>query len=534
MASPYLPIPFKTPFNVDFSKGNTLITFLGDIPEKSNSFKIVLQAENEGNVGLYFEPNMEAGFIVRKSSKGGSWIEEEKSGPCPLKAGDPFEIMILIEKDEFEIAVNGQPFTKYKHNIEPKDLKFVKVEGDIHLAGVNFFNETIDEDDSNNFRPSSKPIHTEGRGSTEGPITSSKAQPVKGENLYGGYSYNQPNQQYSPPINTNPNFYPNNSPSVNLYQNSNSLRGNSPNIGFNIPQDLLNQGSSDQYNLNNQSQATSASNFYNDNNFNSIKTGLSTNSPRSDNAYNSGATNNSYKNVDYYGDYYGEGDKKTEGEAWKDPLASGGGGGSGKPAYKVEEPGSDEEGETNYNRPQGGGGYGENMGGQGGGLGNLAGLFGSGGQGGGGGLGALAGLLSGGGQGGGGQNIPQTFPGRKSKFDFANGSGLAGAAATAIGAYAMNRLLNNRNNMGGGGMGGGGGGMGGLSGLFGSGGGGGGAGNPLANMILGAVGSAAGSKMGYDITNQIPGMNKLSQSGVPTGMIGSFIGSLMGNKLVRQ
>ncbi|CAK9294727.1 unnamed protein product [Gordionus sp. m RMFG-2023] len=418
MASPYLPIPFKTPFNVDFSKGNTLITFLGDIPEKSNSFKIVLQAENEGNVGLYFEPNMEAGFIVRKSSKGGSWIEEEKSGPCPLKAGDPFEIMILIEKDEFEIAVNGQPFTKYKHNIEPKDLKFVKVEGDIHLAGVNFFNETIDEDDSNNFRPSSKPIHTEGRGSTEGPITSSKAQPVKGENLYG--------------------------------------------------------------------------------------------------------------------DYYGEGDKKTEGEAWKDPLASGGGGGSGKPAYKVEEPGSDEEGETNYNRPQGGGGYGENMGGQGGGLGNLAGLFGSGGQGGGGGLGALAGLLSGGGQGGGGQNIPQTFPGRKSKFDFANGSGLAGAAATAIGAYAMNRLLNNRNNMGGGGMGGGGGGMGGLSGLFGSGGGGGGAGNPLANMILGAVGSAAGSKMGYDITNQIPGMNKLSQSGVPTGMIGSFIGSLMGNKLVRQ
>jgi len=115
----------------------------GHIPHHSQSFSINMQCGNQINprsdCALHFNPRLNQGCIVRNSYTGHSWGREERSGGTGgMRAGQPFNVMILCEQNEWMIAVNGSHFCKFGHRLSKQHVKNITVEGDVQVNVIRF------------------------------------------------------------------------------------------------------------------------------------------------------------------------------------------------------------------------------------------------------------------------------------------------------------------------------------------------------------------------------------------------------------
>ncbi|XP_054274060.1 uncharacterized protein LOC128993941 isoform X9 [Macrosteles quadrilineatus] len=58
----------------------------------------------------------------------------------PFRPGQPFYIEFYITKDQFQVAVDGQHYISYSHQLSFKDINRIQVRGHITLANVDFQN----------------------------------------------------------------------------------------------------------------------------------------------------------------------------------------------------------------------------------------------------------------------------------------------------------------------------------------------------------------------------------------------------------
>ena len=55
-----------------------------------------------------------------------------------MMAGQPFEVMILIEMDHFKIAINGAHFTEFRYRIPLNRISHLSIDGDVSIASITF------------------------------------------------------------------------------------------------------------------------------------------------------------------------------------------------------------------------------------------------------------------------------------------------------------------------------------------------------------------------------------------------------------
>ncbi|XP_059474179.1 galectin-9C-like isoform X2 [Neocloeon triangulifer] len=161
IAAASLPIPTRScPANLSTFCSHIVgpgTPFLGDIPEGlaighqvevkgkvkvlPHSFAVNLQRGKtvwpQPPIILHINPRFKEGhIIVRNALLKGCWGNEERSGGCPLKPGQPFHLVIRCESKQFNIAINGIAFAtfKYRHPIE--DVDTILVEGDVKVSDI--------------------------------------------------------------------------------------------------------------------------------------------------------------------------------------------------------------------------------------------------------------------------------------------------------------------------------------------------------------------------------------------------------------
>ncbi|XP_054154422.1 galectin-4-like [Oppia nitens] len=74
--------------------------------------------------------------VVRNSLQGQRWGPEESFGGFPFIGGQPFELLILVESDNFKIAINGQHFTEFRHRLPLNRISHLSIDGDVSIASI--------------------------------------------------------------------------------------------------------------------------------------------------------------------------------------------------------------------------------------------------------------------------------------------------------------------------------------------------------------------------------------------------------------
>uniref|UniRef100_A0A3B4AJ11 Galectin n=1 Tax=Periophthalmus magnuspinnatus TaxID=409849 RepID=A0A3B4AJ11_9GOBI len=137
---PSAPSQPSVPFQHDFSAGlheKMLITIAGTVKPQ-----FIIDFHAGSDLVFHFNPRFnEAGrqVIVRNSEIGKRWGKEERDLPhFPFKAGQGFEIKMLVTNQCFKVAVNNSHLLEFKHRAPNlRAINRMNVFHDVTLSKVN-------------------------------------------------------------------------------------------------------------------------------------------------------------------------------------------------------------------------------------------------------------------------------------------------------------------------------------------------------------------------------------------------------------
>ncbi|XP_066881773.1 galectin-8 isoform X3 [Kogia breviceps] len=121
----------------------TLIVLRGHVPSDSDRFQVDLQCGSSvkprADVAFHFNPRFRrANCIVCNTLKNEKWGREEISYDVPFKEGKPFEIVVMVLKDKFQVAVNGKHTLIYAHRISLEKIDTLGIYGKVVIHSVGF------------------------------------------------------------------------------------------------------------------------------------------------------------------------------------------------------------------------------------------------------------------------------------------------------------------------------------------------------------------------------------------------------------
>ena len=92
---------------------------------------MVFNIRQGDEIVLHFNPRFNEDCVVRNSHIGGSWGNEERhmDGKLPFTPDNFYSAVIICQESGYEIAINGQFFTHFKHRPSPvKEFKEMTIE----------------------------------------------------------------------------------------------------------------------------------------------------------------------------------------------------------------------------------------------------------------------------------------------------------------------------------------------------------------------------------------------------------------------
>ncbi|KAM8833817.1 galectin-3 [Synchiropus picturatus] len=126
-----LMVPFDLPLHAGIMP-RLLITIVGEPLPGANRFNVDFMKGHD--VVFHFNPRFHEQAIVRNTNVAGCWGPEEREGGFPFVPGQRFELKILVEEDDFKVAVNGTHLLEYEHRVGGMDeVTLVRVAGDVVL-----------------------------------------------------------------------------------------------------------------------------------------------------------------------------------------------------------------------------------------------------------------------------------------------------------------------------------------------------------------------------------------------------------------
>ncbi|CAL1575337.1 unnamed protein product [Knipowitschia caucasica] len=133
-AGPYggsMMVPFDLPLHAGIMP-NLVITIVGEPVPGADRFQVDLIKGSD--VVFHLNPRFPENTIVRNSNLGGFWGPEERDGYFPFVQGQRFELKILVDEDEFKVAVDGTHLLEYEHRVGGlEEVTLLRIMGDVVL-----------------------------------------------------------------------------------------------------------------------------------------------------------------------------------------------------------------------------------------------------------------------------------------------------------------------------------------------------------------------------------------------------------------
>ncbi|XP_033287197.1 galectin-8 isoform X1 [Orcinus orca] len=135
-------IPYVGTISEQLEPG-TLIVLRGHVPSDSDRFQVDLQCGSSvkprADVAFHFNPRFRrANCIVCNTLKNEKWGWEEITYDMPFNKEKSFEIVIMVLKDKFQVAVNGKHTLIYAHRISLEKINTLGIYGKVIIHSVGF------------------------------------------------------------------------------------------------------------------------------------------------------------------------------------------------------------------------------------------------------------------------------------------------------------------------------------------------------------------------------------------------------------
>lgn len=133
----YFKLPFETGFPAGHLNAGDRILLYGMPTGKK--FEINLIGGN-GDVLLHFNPRFKETAVIRNSSIGGTWGQEEREGGFPFKKDIAFDLVLVNEPYSIQIFIDNQRFGTFAHRTANPafDYKGIRIDGELELTGLEF------------------------------------------------------------------------------------------------------------------------------------------------------------------------------------------------------------------------------------------------------------------------------------------------------------------------------------------------------------------------------------------------------------
>ncbi|XP_014644445.1 PREDICTED: galectin-8 isoform X2 [Ceratotherium simum simum] len=138
--NPIIPYVGTIPDQLD---PGTLIVVRGHVPNDSDRFQVDLQCGSSvkprADVAFHFNPRFKrTNCIVCNTLKNEKWGWEEITYDMPFKKERSFEIVLMVLKDKFQVAVNGKHILLYAHRISPEKIDTLGIYGKVNIHSIGF------------------------------------------------------------------------------------------------------------------------------------------------------------------------------------------------------------------------------------------------------------------------------------------------------------------------------------------------------------------------------------------------------------
>ncbi|KAM4812525.1 galectin-8 isoform X3 [Urocitellus parryii] len=135
-------IPYVGTISEQLDPGS-LIVIRGHVPSDADRFQVDLQCGSSikprADVAFHFNPRFKrTNCIVCNTLISEKWGWEEITYDMPFKKEKSFEIVIMVLKDKFQVAVNGKHILLYAHRISPEKIDTLGIYGQVNVHSVGF------------------------------------------------------------------------------------------------------------------------------------------------------------------------------------------------------------------------------------------------------------------------------------------------------------------------------------------------------------------------------------------------------------
>ncbi|XP_075388424.1 galectin-8 isoform X3 [Tenrec ecaudatus] len=138
--NPVIPYVGTIPEQLD---PGTLIVIRGHVPSDSDRFQVDLQCGSSvkprADVAFHLNPRFKrSSCIVCNTLLNEKWGREDITYDSPFQKEKSFEIVIMVLKEKFQVAVNGKHTLLYVHRISPEKVDTLGIYGRVNIHSVGF------------------------------------------------------------------------------------------------------------------------------------------------------------------------------------------------------------------------------------------------------------------------------------------------------------------------------------------------------------------------------------------------------------
>ncbi|KFR09677.1 Galectin-8, partial [Opisthocomus hoazin] len=124
------------------------IVIRGTVPDDADRFQVDLQCgsstQPRADVAFHLNPRFKKhGCVVCNTLEREKWGWEEITYHMPFQKGKPFEIVIMILKDKFQVSVNKRHLLLYNHRISLERIDTLGIYGQVHIETIDFVSNVI-------------------------------------------------------------------------------------------------------------------------------------------------------------------------------------------------------------------------------------------------------------------------------------------------------------------------------------------------------------------------------------------------------
>lgn len=136
-----VPVPYTSKLGSPLVAGQT-INLHGNVNADAKRAEVNLlsggpEIGGAGQAFLHVSLRFDEGKLVLNSFLDGAWGKEDRHS-LYLKPGNPYDLRIRVNNDDFELRLNGEVVGTYKHRGPFANIEYFQVKGDVTLTGVHW------------------------------------------------------------------------------------------------------------------------------------------------------------------------------------------------------------------------------------------------------------------------------------------------------------------------------------------------------------------------------------------------------------